>query len=85
MHAVTEYVSAMVKPLLPRAEITEYLGLATITIEIIVGDSFAKGILVGSDGETITAIRHLAGRLARGCSPRVRATIEVVEKEAAMH
>lgn len=81
VHPVTKYVEQLVVPLLGAEflRVDEHLGEVGLGLEIVVESRRAKGVVIGEKGETITAIRHLARRLEKLTTPRVRTTIEVVD------
>lgn len=56
-------------------------GQRNLVIEVHVASSQAKGVLIGAQGETISALRHLVHRIGKRATPPLTTWVEVIAPE----
>ena len=85
MDALTRLLEAALAALLREDETGTVRLTATervVVAELRVPNSHMAGVVIGRDGETVNALRHLADRVGRAQRPPMRVVIEVVVEEA---
>lgn len=81
LSATTEYVLAMMVPLLPPGgfgRITDAVTATELHITVFVTTANAKAKIIGHGGENIHAITHLARERQRRDNPALKVTIDVI-------
>lgn len=81
MHGTTEYVQAMVRPLMTDAGyrgIEDAVSDSELRITVFVTTSRAKSVVIGRGGENIHAIQHLARERQSRDDPRLKVRIDVI-------
>lgn len=83
MHPTTEYVHALIAPLIPEGlrAIKDVEGHGELRITVFVTSARAKGWIIGRGGENIHAIQHLARELQHHREPAVKVRIDVILSE----
>ena len=79
-HATTEYVQALIGPLIPGGlrKIDDALGASELRITVFVATALAKSKVIGRGGENIHAIQHLANERQHRDDPALKVRIDVI-------
>lgn len=82
MHPITVWIDETLRQVLRERDafaVKEMLGDVVLTVEVTPRDDAVAGGIIGRDGMTINAVRHLAQRMGRTSTTIVDVKIEVAD------